>query len=251
MTDDKKFPVVEIFGPTLQGEGADIGSPCYFVRFGGCDFRCGQLPDGTWRSDGWVCDSLFAVLPEHVREAEKLTTSEIVNRLNQLVAGPRWVVFSGGNPALHELAPLVGELHKQKMRVAIETQGTVWKPWIADCDLVTVSPKPPSSYQKYAAGQLEDFLRKLDEAGTRTVVKTVIWDREDLVWTSWLRSYLHTMSPFYLSVCNDWQKPDVVADLLGRLRWIQETIVSDFPELGAVPILPQLHVLLWGNARGR
>jgi len=41
--------VSEIFGPTIQGEGALIGQPTVFVRTGGCDYRC------SW------CDSLHAV----------------------------------------------------------------------------------------------------------------------------------------------------------------------------------------------
>ena len=41
--------IAEIFGPTIQGEGALIGEPTVFVRTGGCDYRC------TW------CDSLHAV----------------------------------------------------------------------------------------------------------------------------------------------------------------------------------------------
>ncbi|HEX9998519.1 MAG TPA: 7-carboxy-7-deazaguanine synthase QueE [Abditibacterium sp.] len=32
--------ISEIFGPTIQGEGALVGRPTVFVRTGGCDFRC-------------------------------------------------------------------------------------------------------------------------------------------------------------------------------------------------------------------
>ena len=32
--------IAEIFGPTIQGEGALIGEPTVFVRAGGCDYRC-------------------------------------------------------------------------------------------------------------------------------------------------------------------------------------------------------------------
>jgi len=37
---EPKFPVMEIFGPTIQGEGALIGMPTHFVRLGGCTYRC-------------------------------------------------------------------------------------------------------------------------------------------------------------------------------------------------------------------
>jgi 7-carboxy-7-deazaguanine synthase len=245
MTD---FSVVEIFGPTLQGEGQDIGMPCYFIRFGGCDFRCGQRSDGTWRTDGWVCDSLHAVLPEEVRLAPKLTDDEIVEALMKLPKGPMWVIFSGGNPLLHELGDLVEKLHHLGFKVAVETQGTVWKDWLNSVDLVTVSPKPPSTFQKYGAGSLDTFMAKL--VGPRVCVKIVIWDEDDIKWAELVYEWTEDV-PFYLSVCNDWHKPDSVADLLERQRWIHETIIKRESNLAEVPLLPQLHVLLWGNSRGR
>ncbi len=42
-----KIPVMEIFGPTIQGEGMVIGQKTMFVRTGGCDYSC------SW------CDSRF------------------------------------------------------------------------------------------------------------------------------------------------------------------------------------------------
>ena len=40
--------ISEIFGPTIQGEGALIGVPTVFVRTGGCDFRCSWTPSMRW-----------------------------------------------------------------------------------------------------------------------------------------------------------------------------------------------------------
>ena len=56
--------VSEIFGPTVQGEGALIGKPTVFVRTGGCDFRC------SW------CDTLHAVLPAHRHDWSPMTPEE-------------------------------------------------------------------------------------------------------------------------------------------------------------------------------
>lgn len=42
-----KLPVLEIFGPTFQGEGRAIGQKTMFVRTAGCDYHC------DW------CDSTF------------------------------------------------------------------------------------------------------------------------------------------------------------------------------------------------
>src|SRR5271165_5967714 len=129
-----KLPVVELFGPTIQGEGPDAGVPAYFVRFGGCDYRC------AW------CDSLHAVEPAEVRaNAEKLGVDDIVERLNGLESGPDLVVLSGGNPALLELGPLVLALQRTGKRVAVETQGSRWRDWLGTVDRLVISPKPPSS----------------------------------------------------------------------------------------------------------
>ena len=35
-----KLPVLEIFGPTFQGEGRAIGQKTMFVRTAGCDYHC-------------------------------------------------------------------------------------------------------------------------------------------------------------------------------------------------------------------
>ena len=130
----KTFAVIEIFGPTIQGEGAEAGMPTHFIRLGGCDFRC------SW------CDTMYAVEPATVRvTAHRLSVEEIVQALDRLTGAPRWVTISGGNPALHRLDPLIERLHSHDYRVSVETQGSVWRSWLGDVDRLTVSPKPPSS----------------------------------------------------------------------------------------------------------
>src|SRR5215217_20609 len=83
------IPVIEVFGPTIQGEGAEAGLPTHFVRLGGCDFRC------SW------CDTMYAVDPATVRAtARKLSAEEIVDEVDTLGGAAEWVALSGGNPAL-------------------------------------------------------------------------------------------------------------------------------------------------------
>ena len=96
----KTFPVIEIFGPTIQGEGAEAGLPTHFVRLGGCDYRC------SW------CDTMYAVDPATVRrDAVRMGVEEICAALDRLRGAPAWVSLSGGNPALHHLGELVDALH--------------------------------------------------------------------------------------------------------------------------------------------
>jgi 7-carboxy-7-deazaguanine synthase len=37
-TTERRLPVIEMFGPTLQGEGRVIGLKTMFVRLAGCDY---------------------------------------------------------------------------------------------------------------------------------------------------------------------------------------------------------------------
>ena len=35
----EKMPIMEVFGPTIQGEGMVIGQKTIFIRTGGCDYH--------------------------------------------------------------------------------------------------------------------------------------------------------------------------------------------------------------------
>lgn len=234
------FPVTEVFGPTIQGEGPEAGRPAYFVRFGGCDFRC------RW------CDSMFAVEPAQVRAAQHLDANEVLTRLQALPAGPNLVVLTGGNPALLELADLVDALHGAGYEVAVETQGSVWRDWLGLVDHVVVSPKPPSSGMASPthAEQFDSFVTQLLSAGAKASLKVVIFDDEDLEWAVKLISQAPNL-PIILSAGTDvgLSEPETLVCLRRRYRWLCETAGSR-TELQCARILPQLHVVAWGAARG-
>ncbi len=67
-TVESEIRISEIFGPTIQGEGALIGQPTVFVRTGGCDYRC------AW------CDSLHAVDSRMRAEWRAMSTDECLMR---------------------------------------------------------------------------------------------------------------------------------------------------------------------------
>ena len=227
----KTFPVVEIFGPVVQGEGAMIGRQTHFVRFGGCDYRC------VW------CDSLFAVLPDEVRKnSVRLSAEQIVDRLSELSATTPWVTLSGGNPALHSLDPLVTNLKESGFKVAAETQGTLFKTWLSRCDVVTVSPKPPSSEMCQDIDQLKRFT---DLPGIN--LKVVVFDDADYAFAKLVHE-AHPSVQLYLQVGNVVGE-DTTDALLRKLDWLIQRTIHD-PDMGEAIVLPQLHVLLYGNRRG-
>lgn len=268
---ESKWPVIEIFGPTIQGEGVDQGVVCHFVRFGGCDYRC------TW------CDTPFAVLPEEVRaNSTKMGATEIVHELNSLsvadapdnawrVKAP-WVILSGGNPALHDLAPLVDALHEAGYLVAVETQGSRWREWMSEVDRLCVSPKPPSSLEPKASnlGQLQRFLHEGmlakvngDRPYEWIFLKVVCFNEEDLEFAIKLREQFSD-SLLYLSVGNDAGRTvgnptredarevkDVRHDLLENTAWLIAEVFKR-PELcvADVYVQHQLHTAVWGNGQG-
>lgn len=244
----RKYPVVEVFGPTIQGEGMDQGIPCYFVRLGGCDYRC------VW------CDSPFAVLPELVRRADRMEAAEIVQKIQSLAQGPRWVVISGGNPMLHELGPLIDMLHQTGYKVAVETQGTTTKDWLWRCDRVCVSPKPPSSEYKTDLDTISKFLGSCQPEVT--FLKVVVQTVTDYNYARLVHRHFRKW-PMFVSACNDAgstvgnpgrkdeRSPEkVTQELIDKGRWLANFLMVD-PEMADVRVQVQNHVLYWANERGR
>jgi 7-carboxy-7-deazaguanine synthase len=234
------LPVVEVFGPTIQGEGPDAGIPAYFVRFGGCDYRC------TW------CDSMHAVDPAEVRaNAERLTVEQIADRLGELPEGPELVVLSGGNPALLDLGPLVVALKQDDRRVAVETQGSRWREWLANVDRLVISPKPPSSGMAgpKALNTFQAFMNNVSDA-SRPVLKVVVFDQADLDWAA-ARRRDHPQLPLFLSTGTDvgLSEDETINRLRERYRWLCEAVARR-RDLQDARVQPQLHVIAWGTAKG-
>jgi organic radical activating enzyme len=146
------YLVKEMFGPTLQGEGAHAGRPCVFLRFAVCNLAC------TW------CDTDFR--PEG---AERLDAGEIVRRLEALdVHRSRMVVVTGGEPALQWDAPLAEALKAAGFRVHMESNGT--RALAAPVDWLTISPKP-----QYHEGRFDLVVTRADEC--KVVVDDTVDDR--------------------------------------------------------------------------
>lgn len=228
----KTIPISEIFGPTIQGEGPLIGHPSVFVRVGGCDYRC------RW------CDTLYAVLPEHKAEWEKLTAQQILQKVLLLTAGNSILVtLTGGNPALYDLSPLLEMGHARGLTFGLETQGSVAKSWFADLDHLVISPKGPSS------GMQNDWdaVRACVEAAQqkpRTALKFVVFDEEDYQFARQGREHFPEV-PHYLQLGTDPQSKSTFGD---QADWLLRRVMAD--HWHDAIILPQMHVMLWGQKRG-
>src|SRR5262249_38484271 len=228
--------ISEIFGPTVQGEGALIGRPTVFVRTGGCDYRC------RW------CDTLYAVLPEHRAEWLPMTPADILTRVEQLTAGkPILVTLSGGNPAIQPLGALIALGKERRHRFALETQGSIASDWFSDLEWLVLSPKPPSSGMTTDWNALDACLAAA--AGKpSTILKIVVFDEADYDYARGVAARYPSL-PIFLSVGNHTpHEPVDQPGLLARFRWLVDKVARD--RWFEATVLPQLHVLVWGNERG-
>lgn len=121
----ERYRINEIFY-SLQGEGVRAGTPNLFLRFSRCNLQC-QLA-----THGFDCDTEFET-------GAWMTLPGIVAELRRLGPSCRWIVLTGGEPALQVDPEMIGTLHAEGYRLAIETNGTLELP--AGLDWITVSPK--------------------------------------------------------------------------------------------------------------
>jgi 7-carboxy-7-deazaguanine synthase (Cx14CxxC type) len=133
------YSVKEIFY-TLQGEGANVGTPAVFCRFSGCNLWTGREQD-RHSAVCQFCDTDFVGADGDGggKFASPQALAQAVAARWPTGAGNRFVVCTGGEPALQLDDALVEALHEAGFRVAIETNGTL--PLPADLDWVCVSPK--------------------------------------------------------------------------------------------------------------
>jgi 7-carboxy-7-deazaguanine synthase len=234
--------VSEIFGPTVQGEGPLIGRPTVFVRGGGCDYRC------SW------CDTLFAVLPAFKDDWTPMSAEAVMARVQEISGGrPLLVTLSGGNPALQPFGPLIDLGRAKGYGFALETQGSTAQDWFAKLDWLVLSPKPPSAGMETDWAALARCVRAAGPA-TQVCLKIVVFDEADYTYAR-AASARHPDLPVTLQVGNPLPPipgdPAVApdrADLLARFRWLVERAAGD--RWFEARVLPQLHVLAWGNERG-
>ena len=239
-----KIPVLEIFGPTIQGEGMVIGQKTMFVRTAGCDYSC------SW------CDSAFTWDGSRNDEIRNITAEEIWNELKEL-GDNRFshVTISGGNPALiKNIAGLVDILQNNKIKIALETQGSRWQTWFLQIDDLTISPKPPSSGMKTDYMVLDSIIERLTEYHRieNSSLKVVVFNEEDFEYAKGIHGR-YPQLPMYLQVGNDDIKNPNELELAGKLLQKYEQLIGktiNEPEFNDVRVLPQLHSLIWGNKQG-
>lgn len=235
MTAVHDLVVNEVFGPTVQGEGPAAGRVAGFVRLMGCNLTC------TWCDTKQTWDARTFDLRA---ESEHITAQEIFKAVQGM--NVRLVILTGGEPLLQQhraaFRDLLRLLHGAGISVHVETNGTVI-PDDVTADLVdrfVVSPKLANAgmpEEKVINPRALAALRDRD-AHFKFVCRTA----DDVV------SVARIVVSNHLPARRIWIMPEgttaaAVCDHLAQ--------VADMAVLHGFNITPRLHVLAWGNERGR
>jgi 7-carboxy-7-deazaguanine synthase len=174
-----KYPVMEHFA-TIQGEGFHAGTAAYFVRLGGCDVGC------VW------CDvkESWPILGH-----PEMTSIEIADLVSK--SGLKTVVITGGEPTMHNLAPLTRELKSRGLQNHIETSGT--NALTGSWDWVTFSPK------KFKA-PVSGFGNLASE------LKIIVFNKSDFEFGETHAENVHSQCELYLQP--EWDRRNEISDRL-------------------------------------
>jgi len=199
---------------------------------------------------------MHAVDPAQVKaNAMWLTAIQIVDRVKALPMS-RWITLTGGDPAQQKIEHVISRLKAEGFKIAVETQGVFNPAWLQRCNVVTLSPKPPSSGMVTDYSKLSEIMTSLWPTPVKTALKVVVFDDRDFDYALDMhRRYPAT--DFYLSVGSP---PPKHVDrtneqyfnehVISKYKWLCEKALLE-PTFENVTIFPQLHALMWGHEKGR
>lgn len=165
---------------TIQGEGYYQGHAAYFIRLGGCDVGC------VW------CDVKESW---DASQHPSVAITEMVHRAT--AAGGKIVVITGGEPVMHDLAPLTAALQQAGLRTHIETSGVY--PLTGTWNWVCFSPKKFKNPH-------ESVFQKADE------LKIVVYNKSDFAWAEELAKKVRPSCQLFLQP--EWSKEKEMLPLI-------------------------------------
>lgn len=227
--------ISEVFGPTIQGEGPYAGRVAHFIRLGGCNLSC------SWCDTPYTWDaSRF-----DMRELRPVAVSAIV----ACIPDGAMVVLTGGEPLLQQdtygWGLLLAAARAHRWQLHVETNGTLM-PNAMTASAVwcwVVSPK-------------------LDNAGSHRGHQSPALD------PAWIERNVSGQAHLKF-VCETADDVDSAAKLAAEWCWnpgrvwimpqgtTAETLLERWPALVdravalGLNVTQRLHVLAWGDERGR
>jgi 7-carboxy-7-deazaguanine synthase len=181
-----------------------------------------------------------------------MSAHAVLEEVAKLSGGkPLMITLSGGNPGIQPLEELIDLGHATGYSFGMETQGSVVKDWFCKLDMLVLSPKPPSSGMET---DWEMLGRCAGQGAAQTVLKIVVFDDADFAYAQDVVRRFPDL-PIYLQPGNHTppsiESDDARVDIEGiddRMRWLVDRVIEE--KWYGARVLPQLHVMLWGNKRG-
>lgn len=226
----------ELFA-SIQGEGFSAGVPSVFVRVAECNLQCEWCDTRyTWDWENYDRD----------RETMQLPVEDVVGRV-LAAAGTsiKNAVLTGGEPLLHQedLVALATSLRAKDFRIEIETNGAIEpsEQLQGVVDQWNVSPKLESSGNKKSARLRTGPLTRFAVLPNATF-KFVACDGTDL---DEIESIAKTFSlpRDRILIMPEGTEPTALTE---RSRALVPLVQARGFRFGT-----RLHVLLWGDGRGR
>lgn len=230
---ERTLVLCEMFGPTIQGEGPNLGRQALFVRLSGCHLSC------IWCDSRYTWDHKLFDLDA---ERRLVSVDHILNWVQE--HSTELVVITGGEPLLQQLAVtnLARRLKEAAARhVEIETSGTIAPaPELAAVvDAFNVSLKLAHSAMNTRARLRPAAITALVDSG-RAVWKFVATGPDDL---EEIGSLVRTYGLDPVWVMPEGTSAEAVMD--GTRRLADAVVAFGFH------FTTRLHILAWGDERGR
>jgi 7-carboxy-7-deazaguanine synthase len=218
---------------SLQGEGRLTGVPSVFVRISGCPLRC------RW------CDTKYAWDEESGRD---MAVEEIAMEAARYPS--KFIVITGGEPMVNPHLPLLtAALARAGRHITLETAGLAFT---ADLpvDLMSISPKLSNSRPD------DERLAKVHESTRLNIkairqlikhydyqLKFVIDSEDDLIEAQGLIEEIGNVNAAKVMLMPQASDKET---LLGK-----SPMVADMCSRTGFTFCQRLHILLWGNTRGK
>lgn len=222
--------IAELFF-SLQGEGALLGTPSFFIRTSGCNLRCSwcDTPYTSWQPEG-----------------SRRSVADIVDGARR--CGARHVVITGGEPLLQrEIGALTRALSAEGMHITVETAGTVAPDFV--CDLLSISPKTSNSdpagrwLQRHRRARQDlGSLRVLIERFAEIQLKFVVEGADDLAGILTVIGDLPKIEPWRVMLMAEGRTSEDVAR--------RAPVVAALCAEHGFRYTPRLHLDLFGGGRG-
>ena len=226
----------EIFH-SLQGEGATAGTPSVFLRLATCNLTC------TWRDTKYTWDFGDFGNFDYDKEVTTLPEEEVRSRI--LAYGCPHLVITGGEPLIQQtaLAPLATSLKARGFYSEVETNGTLTPipEMVEGVSQWNVSPKLLNSGNRSTRREVPQALeafRRLDTSYFKfVVVEPADVDEVDAL----VERYAIPQERVILMP--EGVTSSVIDD---RGKWVAKACVDRGYRFST-----RLHILLWGDDRGR